>query len=324
MKVRNWYTTVGDWRAGDRLPNGLEPVFAYARQRGLLYGLWMDPERVGPESRVSREHPDWLLQRDGQTVGTALDLTNPAAAAWLEGEINRLVDGYDLDLFRLDYNVDVWEGGYHARDGYFENSSWRHYEAFYGMFERLHQRKPRLLLENCSSGGGRPDLGLLRHFHYTWITDWQIAPRAIKIFNGMTLSLPPELCDRNAGVGQSSHLRGDLDIQVRACMLGHFTLTGIYPLGEKRGNPQHVSRIQHHVRIYKEAIRPWISSSRMYHHTPVLEGREPQGWCVMELVAEDRRHGVIAAFRMAGPAEAEFSVYPRGLDPGLKLSDDTR
>jgi alpha-galactosidase len=115
----DWATTVGDWQVGDRLPHGLEPVFAYARERGLLCGLWMDAKRLGSESRMAREHPDWLLQRDGGPVGSALDLTNPAVVVWLEDEINRLVDRYDLDLFRLDYNIDVGEGGYRAHAGYY-------------------------------------------------------------------------------------------------------------------------------------------------------------------------------------------------------------
>jgi hypothetical protein len=157
---------------------------------------------------------------------------------------------------------------------------------------------------------------MLRRFHYTWITDWQIAPRSIKIFNGITHSLPPEACDRNVGVAQESHLRGDLDTQLRAGMLGHFTLSGVYPLGEQ-GNPKHVSRIQHHVQLYKEAIRPWLRTSRMYHHTPVLEGREPRGWCALEMASADRRHGAAAVFRLAGPDVAEYTLYPRGLDPGL-------
>lgn len=321
----NWATTVGDWRPGDRLPDGLEPVFAYARERGLLYGLWMDAERIGPESQTARDHPDWLMRRDGAPVGTALDLANPEAAAWLEGEIDRLVDTYDLDLFRLDYNVDVWEGGYRERDGYYENALWRHYEALYGIFDRLHRRRPRLLLENCSSGGGRTDLGLLRRFHYTWITDWQLAPRNIKIFNGMTLALPPEACDRNAGVGQDSHWRGDLDTQMRSCMLGHFTLTGIYPPGG-RANPDHLDRVRHHVQVYKEQIRPWLRSCRLYHHTPVLEGSEPEGWCALELVSRDRRRAACALFRLAGAAEPEYRLRPRGLDPGLTYrvtSDNT-
>ncbi|MDB5056959.1 MAG: Alpha-galactosidase [Chloroflexi bacterium] len=307
-----WHTTVGDWRVGDRLPAGLEPIFSYARQRGLLYGLWMDAERIGPESRTAREHPEWLLQRDGRPVGTALDLTNPAAAAWLEEQINHLVEDFDLDLFRLDYNIDVWDGGYREHGGYYVNSLWRHYEVLYGIFDRLHLRYPNLLLENCASGGGRTDLGLLQRFHYTWITDWQLAPRSIKIFNGMTLSLPPEACDRNAGVGMDSHLRGDLDTQIRSCMLGHFTLTGIYPPGE-HGNPRHVDRIRHHVQLYKTAIRPWLSTSRMYHHTPALIGREPEGWCVMELVSADRRHGVTGVFRLAGTLDPEYLYRPRGL-----------
>jgi len=188
--------------------------------------------------------------------------------------------------------------------------------VLYGIFDRVRRRWPRLLLENCASGGGRLDLGLLRRFHYTWITDWQLAPRSIKIFNGMTLAFPPELCDRNAGVGQDGHLRGDLDTQVRSCMLGHFTLTGIYPPGE-HSNSAHVEQIKHHVAVYKEEIRPWLPTSRLYHHTPVLEGLEPQGWCVMELASADRRHGASGVFRLAGQGEPAFLFRPRGLDPSM-------
>ncbi len=313
----NWATTVGDWEAGDRLPNGLEPVFAYAREHGLLYGLWMDAERIGPESRLAREHPEWLLQRDGKSVVGALDLTNPAVAAWLEEQINGLVDRYDLDLFRLDYNVDVGEGGYRTHAGYYENSLWRHYEALYGIFDRLHARKPNLLLENCASGGGRTDLGLLRRFHYTWITDWPGLPRSVKIFNGMTLALPPEACDRNAGTGQDGHFQGDLVTQIRSCMLGHFTLTGIYPIGE-HGDPTLLAVVRRLVTLYKERIRPWLRTSRVYHHTPVLPGREPSGWCAIELIASDRQQGAVGLFRLAGPGESLYTFRPRGLEVGRR------
>ncbi|MHB0857213.1 MAG: alpha-galactosidase [Anaerolineae bacterium] len=317
-KDSRWWTTVGDWETGDRLPNGLEPVFAYAREKGLLYGVWFDIERLGAESKAAQAHPEWLLQRYGSpaTMGD-IDLTNPEALAYVEESLVRQIERWDLDLFRLDYNTLPWEGGQVERDGYMENTIWRYYENVYAMYDRLRARFPRLIMENCSGGGGRTDLGLVSRFSHTWITDWQIAPRAVRILNGMSMALPPERIDRNAGVGQDGHVRGDLDFQVRSCMFGHFTLTGIYP-GKGFDNPDHVGRIRHHVDTYKQFIRPFLATCRAYHHTPVLDTHEPHGWAVLEYVAEDASRAILGAFRLAGPSEETRTIVLRGVDAGRR------
>lgn len=308
-----WWTTVGDWQVGDRLPNGLEPIFAYAREQGLRYGLWFDLERLGEESQVAAEHPEWLLQRYGKaTPGGDMDLTNPDAIAHLEETLVRLIEQYDLDLFRLDFNTYPYEGGQTERDGYRENTTWRYYENVYALYDRLRARFPDLILENCSGGGGRTDLGLVSRFHHTWVTDWQAAPRTLRILNGMSMALPPERIDRNAGVGQNGHLRGDLDFQLRACMFGHLTLTGLYPAAGQ-GNPRHLARIRHHVQHYKSFIRPLLPTALIYHHTPVLAGKEPRGWSVLEYVADDRQRAVVGVFRLAGPGSDTYHLHLRGV-----------
>ena len=307
-----WFHRVGDWTPGDRLPRGLKPVRDYARQKGLRFGLWMEPERIGRESSACKEHPEWQLRRDGDVRQSELDLTRPDVANWMEEQINRVVAEYELDLFRLDYNINTWEGGQRMHDGFIENTLWRHYEALYGIFDRLRQRFPKLILENCSSGGGRTDIGLVSRFHHTWVTDWQLAPRSARIVNGMTMSLPPEYVDRNVGVGQDGHLRGDLDFQIRSTVFGHMTVTGLHPLGV-RPNPVHVGRFKHYVALYKNFVRPFLRSSRIYHHTPEVPGREPTGWLVLELAAADRGRAMVGAFRMNGAAEELHTIRLQGV-----------
>lgn len=315
-KDTNWWQTVGDWKEGDRLPRGLRPIREYAKQKGLLFGIWCEIERAGSESGLAGEHPDWFIKQFGKTLGTALDLTNPEVARYVETTIHRLVEEHQLDLFRLDYNIQVGEGGQKSNEGFMENTLYRHYEILYGIFDRLRVKYPNLLLENCSSGGGRTDLGLVSRFHHTWVTDWQVAPRSVRIFNGMSLALPPEYIDRNCGVGQNAHLLGDLGFQIRACMLGHFTLTGFYPT-PRDYNPVQMEFVRHCVQVYKEFIRPILPESRIFHHTPVLAGRDPKEWCVIELAAGDAGRAVCAVFRLAGPAANEIRVHFRGVHPGL-------
>lgn len=143
----------------------------------------------------------------------------------------------------------------------------------------------------------------------------QMAPRSFRIFNGMSMALPPEYVDRNFGSGQNSHTRADLDFQCRSCMFGHLTVCGVHPLGATP-NPEHLRRIKHHLEVYKNAIRPWQRTSRIYHHTPVFEGHDPRGWGVLELVSEDRARAVVGLFRLRGPAEREVLLRLRGLDEG--------
>ncbi len=314
----NWWRTVGDWQCGDRLPNGLEPVFAYAREKGLICGLWLDLERFGDQSNIVTRHPEWRLQRYGRATDSGdIDLTNPDAVNHLEQALIGVIERYKLELFRLDYNTMPFEGGQTLRDGRAENTLWRYYENVYAMYERIAARYPDMLMENCSGGGGRTDIGLVSRFHYTWVTDWQIAPRTLRIVNGMSMALPPERIDRNAGVGQDGHQRADLDFQLRSCMLGHLTLTGIYPQ-QGEGSTDMVQRVRHHVDVYKESIRPFISSSKVFHHTPVLKTREPQGWAVLELASEDQSRAVVALFRLAGRADDTYLLRLRGVAAGRR------
>ena len=139
-----WAPNVGDWYAGAWLPNDLNPVREYARQKGLLFGLWVEIESIGSASKLRQEHPDWVLTRNGQPVanGRSLDVANPVVAAWMESEIARIIKKYDLDLFRLDYNSTAEEGGNRVRDGFVENTLWRHVDALYAMFDRLREAIP--------------------------------------------------------------------------------------------------------------------------------------------------------------------------------------
>ncbi|MEW6253382.1 MAG: glycoside hydrolase family 36 protein, partial [Planctomycetota bacterium] len=175
-----WDATTGDWQAGDRLPNDLFPVFEHARRKGLQCGLWAEVESAGPQSRLAKEHPDWFIHRYGKPVERILDLAKPAVAAYVESEIVRLIERYKLDLFRLDYNVGSLEGGFNTVGGQEENTLWRQSEAIYAIFDRIRARFPNLLLENCSAGGGRTDLGIVSRFTTTWVSDWMRPPRTVR------------------------------------------------------------------------------------------------------------------------------------------------
>ena len=283
-----WARNVGDWYPGAWLPNDLAPFIDHAHEKGLLFGLWVEIESIGANSRLLHEHPDWVLTRHGQPVGNGrhLDVANPVVAAWMESELVRIISSYRLDLFRLDYNTLIHEGGTRPHAGFVENTLWRHVEAIWGIFERLRRRFPEVIFENCASGGGRLDLGMLRYFQITEITDWMLAPRSLKILNGLTLHLPPEICLRTFGTEIADHvLYGDLPFQLRSCLFGHPILRGIAPTLDQIGEPRR-TMIVHALTLYKEFIRP---------HPARCQGLSPYAGTAVERGAALVRAGIRGA-----------------------------
>jgi alpha-galactosidase len=316
-----WSSNVGDWQAGAWLPNDLYPLITHAHDRGLLFGLWVEIESIGVHTALRRTHPDWVLTRDdGREVGVGrhIDAANPEVAAWMEAELTRVISQYQLDLFRLDYNSYAYEGGNRVNGNYRENTLWRHVETIWAIMERLRKKFPDVIFETCASGGGRLDLGMLRYFHITEITDWMPAPRSLKILNGIALTLPPELCLRTFGTEiQDHYLFGDIDFQLRSCLFGQPILRGIAPTLDEIGEPRR-SKIIHALDLYKRWIRPILPTALVFHHTPHLPLMEPQPWCVLEYAAPDGSRETAGIFRLTGPCTGRYTYRPRGLRAGVR------
>ena len=309
-----WAHTSGDWIVGNRLPNDLFPVFEYARSKGLKCGLWVEIESAGKLSRLAKDHPDWFITRYGKPVERILDLAKPDVAAYLEGHIFRIIERYRLDMFRLDYNIDACEGGFNERDGHMENTLWRHVEIIQGIFDKVRRRYPNLQLENCSSGGGRTDLGMLSRFTTAWTSDWMRMPRTMRILNGMSMALPPEFINRTLGICMAGSYRGNLETQFHVILLAHPAVSGLMPTLEE-SNPEVLSLSKKYVDIYKKFIRPFVREGRVYHHTPVIPGSDASGWCALEYVADDRSRAVAGVFRLVNAESDMYALRFRGLDP---------
>ncbi len=310
-----WPDTSGDWQVGNRLPNDLFPAFDYARSKGLLCGLWVEIESAGKASKLAQEHPDWFIARYGKPVERVLDLAKPVVRDYVESTIFRLIERYRLDMFRLDYNLDAWEGGFNLRDGRQENTLWRHVEAIYAIFDKVRARYPNLQLENCSSGGARTDLGMNSRFTTAWISDWMRMPRTVRILNGMSMALPLEMIDRLFGVAMNGSYRGNLETQFHAIVLCHPAVSGLTPSLDE-ANPELLRLTKKYLAIYRDFVRPFHRESRVYHHTPVLPGADGNGWCAIESAAADRSRVVAGVFRLVNAAQDEYCLRLRGVDSG--------
>lgn len=65
-----YFPSCGDWlEYHPRFPGGLKAAADAIRQAGYEPGIWIGPFMVGEESKLFREHPDWMLRhKDGSYV----------------------------------------------------------------------------------------------------------------------------------------------------------------------------------------------------------------------------------------------------------------
>lgn len=316
-----WWNNVGDWHDGPWMKNGgLKAVADHAHQRGMTFGLWVEIEAVGANSDLKKQHPDWILKRNGEPIANAraLDFTQPAVVKFAEAEIARLIRTLKLDMYRIDHNHCLMPAPNREYRGFTEDLTWRYYDNLYAMFDRLRARFPKVVFQNCAGGGGRLDWGTLARFHNTELSDWMRMPRGLKILNNITLSLPPEILLRTFGTEVPEHvLDGDLDTQLRHCFC-RIIFRGIAPSLDEL-SPYLRERVEHYVTLYKSVIRPTMIDGMVYHHTPFLPLAEATPWCVLEYGKPDRSTVVATIFRTSCAATgAPPDVYlfkPRGLNP---------
>ena len=310
---KDWFLSVGDWQTS-RLENDLYPIIKKVHKLNMKFGLWIEPEAVGGESKLRHTHPEWLIQRYGNPVERALDLSKPEVEAYVEAQIVDVIERYNLDMLRLDYNNQyLCEGGFNQNDEYMENTHWRHVEAIHRIFDNIRKRFPDLLLENCASGGGRTDLGMMTRFSKTQFSDWYKFPRVARTFNGMSMCLPPECLMFLYGSVQSASCYGNAETQLQMMMQGIPQISGVAYYDEEI-NPKLKELIKKYVTLYKEFIRPIQNKVKLYHHTPVVGGFSGKGWVVSEAILPDGSKGYININRLPGCTDDMFQLKLKGVN----------
>ena len=198
FKGRNDDTSsLGDWTADEKkLPNGLKGIAKKVKQRGLMFGIWVEPERVNENSDLYRAHPEWAVRIPGKehSVGRhqmLLDLSNNEVVDYLIESMSNVFEQSAADYVKWDMNrnfTDIFSQTLEReRQGEF---LYRYMQGLYRLMGTLVKRFPHILFEGCASGGNRFDLGILSYFPQIWASDDSDAVARICIQNGYSYGYP--------------------------------------------------------------------------------------------------------------------------------------
>jgi alpha-galactosidase len=162
----SWWDRVGEWRVDlERFPGGLERLKAEADARGVGLGVWIEPEVIGVRSPLAQSLPEEaFLRRNGERVVAQgryhLDFSSAAARAHVDAVMDHLAGEVGISYVKFDYNITPGLGGEGA-GGSVGAGLLAHSRAYVAWLADLGRRHPRLLIENCASGGMRMDYAVL-------------------------------------------------------------------------------------------------------------------------------------------------------------------
>ena len=82
-----------------KLPNGIGKLVKEATDKGIKFGLWIEPEMVNPKSELYEKHKDWVIHlpnRDEYYFRNqmVLDLSNPKVQDYVFGIVDNLMTKY--------------------------------------------------------------------------------------------------------------------------------------------------------------------------------------------------------------------------------------
>jgi len=338
-----WQEQRGDWSSVNtaRFPSGLEALGQSIRDAGVLPGMWIEAEAVGANSLLRAAHPEAMAhtvegRRTDPSYRTQTESLDPHDPTFLGyvclgssagrehvlESMSTLITTTGARWIKLDFNIDPDAGctrtdhGHGAGDGLL-----RHYEGLYSVLDQLRERHPDLMLESCSSGGLRIDLGLARHVHAFFLSDPDYTEHHLQVLWGVRNLLPP------VGIlhWSWSQWRGDyppsrrdwsavtvdeFDTMLRAAMLHRFGVSLRLP--ELR--PELLERLRVHVDLFQREVEPFVRDGVLQ---PLTESPTRGGWGVrapsIQLDLPDGRV-LLAVFVLDGGVRPH-PVWPRDLEP---------
>ena len=202
-----WWLRTGDWFVNRKLfPSGLEELSDYCRGQGMGFGIWIEPEAVGPSAIIRREHPEWLHNIGGRVPPpdqrAILNLGVPEARSWIRERMIALVRSTRAAWLKWDFNIDLAQGGWAEglpAELTRQDPLIAHYRGVYLLADELREAVPDMILEVCSSGGSRFDAEILSHAHAYWFSDQTHPLMKLAIHFGSPACPPSRAVQRLAG-----------------------------------------------------------------------------------------------------------------------------
>jgi len=309
---------LGDWQTNSqKLPNGLNHLAKYASDKGLQFGLWIEPEMANPESELAKKHPEWIVQSGNREKYPmrnqwVLDLSNPEVQDFVYNTFDQIVQQSEhISYIKWDANrhIDNVGSTYLSKDK--QSHFWYEYvNGLYSVYERIRAKYPNIDIQLCASGGGRMDYGAMQYHNEVWPSDNTNALDRIFIQYGANLFFPAIATASHVSTSPNHQTQMMLPLKFRfdVAMSGRLGME----LQPKDIVGDDYKQAKKAIEDYSK-IRPVVQLGDLYRLTSPYSGTD---WASLMYVSKDKKEAAVFAYSLNYHGRTTFLEEKlKGLDP---------
>lgn len=306
---------LGDWFVNEeKLPGGLKAVADRCHERGLKFGLWIEPEMVNPDSDLYRAHPDWALSAPDRKPYEArnqlvLDFSRRDVVDYIKKVMYDVIANSGAEYIKWDMNRSLSEDWSHAlpadREGEVQH---RYVLGVYELARFLTESFPDIFFEGCTGGGGRFDAAVLTFFPQIWTSDNTDAYDRVRIQYGTELIYPISASSNHVSLSPNIRNGRIIGADTRR-NVAYFGSYG-YEFDVNKVPADELERIPADIKKYRE-IEDLMQTGDLYRGKTTFDGDCNE--MIQTVVSKDRRSAVAIYFQ----ALNSLAIAPRIRIPGL-------
>lgn len=315
-------SSLGDWFVNERkLPHGLKGLADDVNALGLKLGIWFEPEMISPDSELYTAHPDWCIHVDGRKRHTwrnqlVLDLSRDDVCDYIIESLSAVLSSANIEYVKWDNNRRITEAGSANLPAERKGELFHRYVLnLYRILETLTSRFPKVLFENCASGGARFDPGMMYYFSQTWASDNTDAISRLKIQYGTSLQMPPMWITSHISASPNHQLDRPSPLPFREAVCSPFNLG--YELNLLKLSDEDLAEIACQAERYK-AIRKLVQFGKFSR----LQSPFDSDYTAWQVESQDGSEVIVWFYKPYAVAEeAYIRAFPVNLDPKADYKD---
>ena len=298
-----------------KLPGGLGEFAGSIEKLGMKFGLWFEPESVNVDSGLYRAHPDWAIKPpSGKPCfgrnQLLLDLTRQEVRDYIVENVGRTLDSARISYVKWDMNR-------HMSDAYsplLSNQgefSHRYIMGLYEVLGRIFTPRPHILLESCSSGGNRFDLGMLCYSPQIWASDDTDPIERLDIQGGLSYLYPQSTMGAHVSAAPHQQTLRDTPLSTRFNVAA-FGVLG-YELELKYMTKAELKELRDQIAFYKKH-RKTLQYGRFYRFDEHRDNK--LHW---QVSSKDGKEHVVGCFQKLCTASEGYDMLSvHGLEPSAR------
>jgi len=240
-----------------------------------------------------------------------LDLSNPEVQDFVYGVFDRTMQLGDIDYIKWDCNRHVYNVG----STYEKNQAnfWVDYtNGYYDVLRRLREKYPKVLLQSCSSGGGRMDYGVLQWANEVWTSDNTEAYCRAYMQYGASLIYPVQILGSHIS-DPVNHQTGRIIPLKFRCDMAASARLGM-ELQPKNMQEDEQDYVREYIKAYKQ-YRDIVFEGDLYRITSPYEGAH----YALAYVSKDKSRAVLFAYCLQYEGRGIATRFRiDGLDPSAR------